>query len=419
MGERARELAGDEPSLQALADAVLGEAHMATGDPVRAEERLASSAPVLMSTEPPPGTWDVVALNAHGSMWNEQDRRAEDLLVRIVERARGEGALAHLAYALAIRGQLAFRSGRWPQARADAEEASRAAADTGQETMLAYALAVRTHVEGMLGHGEQARAHAAEAHAILDRTETRVFAAYVEAGLGMLELSEGEWSAAAKRFESGIAAARAVGMMMPGQDVQSPDVVEALLRAGDAEGARALYDQLAALLTDTQPPTVQAQFARARAMLADDDEAVALFGEALAHHERGDNPFERARTELAFGERLRIGAGPRADAQAQMRAALETFERLGAKRWAERARDALRGTGVAQRREDVPIAEVLTPHELQVAMVVAQGATNKEAAAALFLSPKTVEHHLGQIYRKLQLRSRTELAALVTGAEAA
>jgi len=246
-----------------------------------------------------------------------------------------------------------------------------------------------------------------------------VFADYTQVGLGLISLAEMDWARAAKEFLGAIESGRAMGMALPGQDLFSPDVVEALVRAGDRAQAGEVLDQIAALMSDAQPPLTHAQLARARAIYAEDDvEAVRQFTTALEHHARTRNPFEQARTELAFGERLRIGTGPRAEAQQHLRLALETFERLGARVWAERARDALRGTGVAQRREDVPIAEVLTPHELQVAMVVAQGATNKEAAAALFLSPKTVEHHLGQIYRKLQLRSRTELAALITGAPA-
>jgi len=122
-----------------------------------------------------------------------------------------------------------------------------------------------------------------------------------------------------------------------------------------------------------------------------------------------------ARTELARGERPRRRKA-RAEAREPLRAALETFERLGARLWAERARNELRATGVAatgEREAVTPVAELLTPHELQVALTVARGATNREAAAALFVSPKTVEHHLGQIYRKLGVRSRTQLAALL------
>jgi DNA-binding CsgD family transcriptional regulator len=142
-------------------------------------------------------------------------------------------------------------------------------------------------------------------------------------------------------------------------------------------------------------------------MLADDEFGDA-FDEALSWHSRTTTPFELARTELCLGERLRR-ARKRADARAPLRAALETFESLGATPWADRARAELAATGETARRRDAYAAEELTPQELQVALVVANGATNKEAAATLFLSPKTIESHLSRIYRKLDVRSRTEL----------
>jgi len=123
-------------------------------------------------------------------------------------------------------------------------------------------------------------------------------------------------------------------------------------------------------------------------------------------------PFERARTELCLGERLRR-ARRRAEAREPLRSALEAFERLGAAPWSERARVELSASGETARRRDPYAAEQLTPQELQVALVVGRGATNKEAGAALFLSPKTIETHLGHVYRKLNVRSRTELAHLL------
>ena len=124
-------------------------------------------------------------------------------------------------------------------------------------------------------------------------------------------------------------------------------------------------------------------------------------------------PFERARTLLALGERLRR-AKQRAEAREPLTAALDAFERLGARPWAERARTELRATGgQAGGRRAQAAAEQLTPHELQIAVLVSQGMTNREAAAALFLSPKTIEYHLGQIYRKLDVRGRAQLARLM------
>ncbi|HEY8583475.1 MAG TPA: LuxR C-terminal-related transcriptional regulator, partial [Capillimicrobium sp.] len=130
---------------------------------------------------------------------------------------------------------------------------------------------------------------------------------------------------------------------------------------------------------------------------------------ALRHHDRDGQPFERARTELAFGERLRR-SGQRVEAREWIGAALQGFERLGARPWAERAQAELRATGRTSRRRDASTADDLTPQELQIAGYVTQGMTNREIAAAMFLSPKTIEYHLRSVFRKLDVRSRTELA---------
>ena len=116
-----------------------------------------------------------------------------------------------------------------------------------------------------------------------------------------------------------------------------------------------------------------------------------------------------ARARLAYGERLRR-AGRRVDAREQLSDALSTFEGVGAAPWAGQARRQLQASGATLRRRDPNAADVLTPQELQVALYVADGRTNREVAASLFISPKTVELHLSRIYRKLGVRSRTELA---------
>ena len=132
-----------------------------------------------------------------------------------------------------------------------------------------------------------------------------------------------------------------------------------------------------------------------------------FFENALDLHEDVDDAFACARTEQSFGERLRR-AGHRRDARDQLRQALETFEELGATPWRERAAAELRASGETLRRRRPHEGEELTPQELQIALLVAEGRTNKDVGAALFLSHKTVEFHLGHIYRKLNVSNRTE-----------
>jgi DNA-binding CsgD family transcriptional regulator len=113
---------------------------------------------------------------------------------------------------------------------------------------------------------------------------------------------------------------------------------------------------------------------------------------------------------LAYGAHLRR-ARRRVRAREQLRAALEAFECLGARSWADQADAELAATGETARRRDASTRDELTPQELQIAHLLAQGRTTREAAAAIFLSPKTVEYHLRNVYRKLGINSREELAA--------
>jgi DNA-binding NarL/FixJ family response regulator len=136
------------------------------------------------------------------------------------------------------------------------------------------------------------------------------------------------------------------------------------------------------------------------------------FTEALELHAAGPAPFELARTQLAYGEWL-LAAGRRDEARDVLRPALEGFERVEARPFAERARRELRAAGAVARPVAEPTTEELTPHELRVAQLVAQGLTNREAAAALFVSAKTIEHHLRNVFRKLGIRRRAELARVM------
>lgn len=192
---------------------------------------------------------------------------------------------------------------------------------------------------------------------------------------------------------------------MPSRSVATVDLIDALVRAGAVEDARPLVQTIAGFHEPLGPVCA----AWAEAIVEGDDAgfATALRKlDALAY----DRPPVRARIALDRGERLRR-QGERRDARAALRAALATFERLGAEPWAERAREELAATGEKLRRRGDPLSDELTPQELQVARLIAAGDTYKEAAARLFLAAKTIEFHLGKVYRKLGISGRRELAA--------
>ena len=137
------------------------------------------------------------------------------------------------------------------------------------------------------------------------------------------------------------------------------------------------------------------------------------FATALALHAEAGDTFETARSRLCLGEQLRR-AGRRGAARTPLREALAGFDDLGARPWSARAAAELQATGESVRRRDPATLDELTPQELRVATMLARGATTREAGAALYLSPKTVEYHLRHVYLKLGINSRAALAGALT-----
>jgi DNA-binding NarL/FixJ family response regulator len=142
---------------------------------------------------------------------------------------------------------------------------------------------------------------------------------------------------------------------------------------------------------------------------AEGSAADAAFADALDAHAAAGDPFEAARTQLLYGARTRR-AGRRVVAREHLRAAHDAFVDMDLTHWARRAREELAATGATARRRGPEPDEPLTSQETRVALLVAQGMSNREVAAALFLSPKTVERHLGSVFRKRGFRSRVDLA---------
>lgn len=232
----------------------------------------------------------------------------------------------------------------------------------------------------------------------------------------MLDLQLGRFDEAIAALDPVVSTLRSVGVVDPGYIQASAELVEACLRGGRTPDAERELGVLDAEAQTTGRVWALAAAARCRGLLAGDGEFDEQFEAALSWHAQTDRPLEQARTELAYGERLRH-AGRRTEARERLRAALGTFDRLGARIFGERARTELAASGerIGRHKDD---AEALTPQELQVALVVSRGATNKEAAGELFLSTKTIEFHLRNAYRKLGVRSRTELANALRGGEA-
>ncbi len=332
----------------------------------------------------------------------EEYETARRVLESTVERERRSGSIVGLAFVLSALSELELRRGRLLQARALAAEGLQLVGPTGPGAWRRHCQ--RADLEARIGNEEEARAAAAATMEGAIEAGDSATLARVRAALGHLELSLGRPERAVELL---LAAGDGAGRN-PVVLACAGDLVEALVRAGRRAEARTVLVELERWgeLGDW----ARSVAARGLALLADDEEADERFSAALHASTDRVSPLERARTMLCYGERLRR-QGHRRAARAQLRAALETFELHGARRWAERARQELQASGATVRRRDLGPIEELTPQELQVALLTASGATTREAAERLFLSPRTVEVHLTRIYRKLGVRSRTELAA--------
>jgi DNA-binding CsgD family transcriptional regulator len=398
--ERALQLAGDAELLAALAMLSAGAARMTVPDIAagrllldEGERRLGDELALALSLAP-----EIVALAAHGWLWIEEYERGVQLLDRLVAAGRESSSVGALPYPLAARAQGNLSLGHYHRALADAEEAVALAEQTGQDPALVIALGMLAAVHGWHGDERAAVAAAERAIALGERRNVPLPAIYARHALGLLAADAVE---AVERLEAVRAEA------LPGNVLWAPHLVDAYLRAGRGDDAVELVAHYARTIEHRR--IAPAMLERLRGMTTQDE---AHFQAALALHEAGPAPFELARTQLAYGEFLRA-AGRRDEARELLREALAGFESVDALPFAERARRELRAAGAVTRSMTETGAAELTAHELRVAQLVAQGLTNREAAAALFVSAKTVEHHLRNVFRKLGIKRRAELARLM------
>jgi DNA-binding CsgD family transcriptional regulator len=351
---------------------------------------------------------------AMGPLWLREAGAGAGLVERAVAIARDRSAAGVLPHLLAYIGIDRAATDRYPEALATFDEAVRLARETGQRTILANALARFAWVEARCGRDEGCREHAGEALALALELGTHLFRIWALAALGDLELGRGDAAAAFRHFEELRTSLERNRIGDPDLS-PAPELVELHLRGGRPDEARETAAPFLLAAEAKGQPWVLARAALCRALLAGPDGFAAEFERALALHARTPDAFEAARTELAYGARLRR-SGQRLVAREHLRGAIAAFDDLGAAPWVDLASAELAATGETARRRDPSTVDDLTPQELKISLLLAEGRTTREAAAALFLSPKTIEYHLRNSYRKLGVRSRGELAdALARG----
>ena len=355
----------------------------------------------------------LLAWAAMGPLWLREADTGQALTSRALATARRQSAVGVLPFLLTHVAIEHAATDRWAEAQADFHEAIGLARETGQRTDLASGLARLAWLEASQGQSEQSRQHATEALAMSRELGLVISEVWALAALGDLELGLGRPETALAWFVAQLAVLRSHGIL----DVDlspGPELVDLYLRLGrgrEAADAAEVFERDASIKAQ---PWALARAARCRGLLAPEDDCDVHFSAALALHEQTPDAFETARTRLIYGSRLRRDR-QRIRARDQLRAAIDTFDRLGAVPWAEMARTELAATGETARRRHPASLTELTPQELQIALRLADGLTTREAAAALFLSTKTIEYHLRNIYRKLAVTSRAGLAAAMTG----
>jgi DNA-binding CsgD family transcriptional regulator len=323
---------------------------------------------------------------------------------RVAAKAREDGMVTLLTQALPWVALGDIWSGHWPSASATLVEGRELARGTSQHQIEAHLIAIEALLAAVRGDESQCRARAGEALELAAARRLVHVSLCATWALAVLELGLG-------RPEAALTHARALPKTA-GIDWDALDRIDAAVRAGERETAHAWLDAFEPWALSSRAPWGQAVALHCRALLATDPaEAERLFLAALEMHDRAGRPFERARTELALGELLRR-ARRRAHARTYLRAALERFEALGSALWAERARTELRASGETARKRDPSTLDELTAQEVQIAQLVAEGRTNRDVAGHLFLSPRTIDYHLRNVFRKLDITSRTELARM-------
>lgn len=333
-----------------------------------------------------------------------EDARAIDLHDVQLQQARDAGAVNMVEHALTRGALFRIATGAWAEATSAAQEALVLDRNLGLDELVVFPLAELAVISALRGD-PRAPEQLRELDAALEQRPPRGVVAGLVVGLA-------SW-AAARQLD--LAPATALHHL---EQIRTPvirglaalDRIETAAHAGRRDLAEAWLEELRQFAQGTGTPWAWAAVHHCQGVLGGTDPE-ADFRRALEWHAQSPRTPARARTQLALGEHLRRNRR-RADARVPLREALETFEGLGAGRWAERARQELRASGETARRGPNLVPTELTAQEAQIAALVRQGLSNKDVAGRLFISPRTVDFHLRNVFTKLQITSRTELAAL-------
>ncbi|MGW5647749.1 ATP-binding protein [Saccharopolyspora sp. NPDC003752] len=330
------------------------------------------------------------------------DRQALELAARVSADARAQGRAGIMPSALYYMAVSQTFLGHHRSAMTSAAEALDIAEATGQHHWASHAAGAQAYLLAIRGAQDDCRRLAGRA---LEYEGGGVHRA--RWALGLLELGCGR---AQEALDELMVLFDGTAQHQLPAEHSLPDLVEAAVRLGRHQLAAEALARFERVARRAAEPAVEALLHRCRALLSP---AEHTFTRALELHERDSRGFEHARTRLLHGEWLRRSRR-KTEAREQLSAALEIFDQIDARPWAERAHGELTAGGAATTARRGPgVLALLTPQELQIVRLAAQGLSNRDIAAQLFLSPRTVGHHLYRAYPKLGVGSRRELAAVV------
>ncbi|MFJ9174055.1 AAA family ATPase [Streptomyces sp. NPDC102360] len=303
--------------------------------------------------------------------------------------------------------------GRWEQAREACAQIIAHASGLGLDHALACATAVDASVLAYQGEAARARSRAAEALALIDPLESRSVAVYVRRALGAAAAAEGAYESAYDQLRLAFTA-EGDPVHYHASCPALAELAAAAVRSGQRGEASSIVERAARRLGDDASPRLKGLISRARALLADPEDAEPHFRAALAQPALERWPFEHAQTLLDFAEWLRRRRRI-TEARPLLTTALEAFQRLGARPWVERARAESRAAGLDVTDSTPDALAELSPQQRQIIGLAARGLTNREIGEKLFLSPRTVGSHLYRSFPKLGINARSQLRDLIEG----
>jgi ATP/maltotriose-dependent transcriptional regulator MalT len=396
------------PRTRFLATMTAGMARIFGGDAAAGAEAIHEAVALAESSDGLRDDLRLIPWLALGPLFLRETGAGRPLLEHALRTTRERAAVGALPFVLNLIARDEAATDRWAAAAATYQEAIDLARESGQRAELAGSLTGLAWLQARRGREQQCRACAAEALTHCHELGTGLLETWATAALGELELGMGDAARAVEHFEQKKQLLRNLGIT--DADLSpAAELAEAYVRLGLGDEAQRAAAEYMAVASAKGQPWPLARALRCQGLLAADTAFSGYFEQAIHLHEQTPDVFETARTRLAYGERLRR-ARNRVLAREQLRAAADTFERLDARPWADRARAELAATGETRQRRDPSTIDELTPQELQIALLLTAGRTTRETAAALFLSPKTVEYHLRHVYQKLGIHSRDELA---------